>query len=114
MLALAAAAGAPGDRAGRREWGGFTGYFADPDGFRLGGRLEPRPIGVRAVPDAERGRPPVSVAVGAPAYQAAGPSGRGPRPTARQHAAMNADPEVMEFFPVRHGSRRQRRVVRPA
>ncbi len=43
MLAEAKKAGAtilkPGTEA---PWGGYTGYFADPDGFALGGRLEPR------------------------------------------------------------------------
>lgn len=35
VLALAARAGAdPVQPAVRRAWGGYTGYFADPDGFR--------------------------------------------------------------------------------
>lgn len=35
ILALAASIGAdPVGAAARRDWGGYTGYFADPDGFR--------------------------------------------------------------------------------
>lgn len=34
VLAEAAAAGAQVTKAERRHWGGYTGYFADPDGFR--------------------------------------------------------------------------------
>lgn len=34
VLAEAAAAGAHVTEAERRHWGGYTGYFADPDGFR--------------------------------------------------------------------------------
>jgi hypothetical protein len=35
ILALAASAGADPVSAGeRRDWGGYSGYFADPDGFR--------------------------------------------------------------------------------
>jgi catechol 2,3-dioxygenase-like lactoylglutathione lyase family enzyme len=35
ILALAASIGAdPVSGAERRDWGGYTGYFADPDGFR--------------------------------------------------------------------------------
>ncbi|RNL65203.1 glyoxalase [Nocardioides marmoriginsengisoli] len=35
ILALAASIGAdPVARGERRDWGGYTGYFADPDGFR--------------------------------------------------------------------------------
>ena len=36
-----------------REWGGFTGYFADPDGFRWEVAWNPGPIGLRAVPDTD-------------------------------------------------------------
>ncbi len=35
VLATARAAGSPDVQPGaRRDWGGYTGYFADPDGFR--------------------------------------------------------------------------------
>ena len=34
VLALASSLGAGTSRAEHREWGGYTGYFADPDGFR--------------------------------------------------------------------------------
>lgn len=35
VLATARAAGSPDVQDGtRRDWGGYTGYFADPDGFR--------------------------------------------------------------------------------
>lgn len=34
VLAEAAALGAPVTPAVRRDWGGYSGYFADPDGFR--------------------------------------------------------------------------------
>lgn len=35
ILVLAASIGAEGSaQATHREWGGYTGYFADPDGFR--------------------------------------------------------------------------------
>ncbi len=34
VLAEAAVLGAPVSPGRRREWGGYSGYFADPDGFR--------------------------------------------------------------------------------
>lgn len=34
MLAEAALLGAPVKPAVQREWGGYSGYFTDPDGFR--------------------------------------------------------------------------------
>lgn len=34
ILALVTALGMETGKAGHREWGGYTGYFADPDGFR--------------------------------------------------------------------------------
>ena len=34
ILALAAALGAEVSQGQHRDWGGYTGYFADPDGFR--------------------------------------------------------------------------------
>jgi catechol 2,3-dioxygenase-like lactoylglutathione lyase family enzyme len=52
VLADARAAGAPevGD-AVEREWGGYTGYFADPDGFRWEIAWNPGPIGQVVLPD---------------------------------------------------------------
>ena len=47
VLADAAAAGAEITRpAQRREWGGYSGYFADPDGFRWEVAYNPGPVGV--------------------------------------------------------------------
>ena len=51
VLALAEAAGAQVAGPVEREWGGFTGYFADPDGFRWEVAWNPGPIGLRVVPD---------------------------------------------------------------
>jgi predicted lactoylglutathione lyase len=34
ILALAASLGGEASAAEHRDWGGYTGYFADPDGFR--------------------------------------------------------------------------------
>ena len=34
-----------------REWGGYTGYFADPDGFRWEIAFNPGPIGQVVLPD---------------------------------------------------------------
>ena len=34
ILELAASLGAETSGAEKRDWGGYTGYFADPDGFR--------------------------------------------------------------------------------
>ena len=53
VLALAAAAGATVVLPVERDWGGFTGYFADPDGFRWEVAWNPGPIGVRVVPDTD-------------------------------------------------------------
>ncbi|MFL6176643.1 MAG: VOC family protein, partial [Ornithinibacter sp.] len=50
VLVLAAAAGAWVTGPVERDWGGFTGYFADPDGFRWEVAWNPGPIGVRVVP----------------------------------------------------------------
>lgn len=51
VLAEAAAAGAGrvGD-AQERAWGGYTGYFADPDGFRWEVAHNPGPIGQKVLP----------------------------------------------------------------
>ena len=53
VLDLAQAAGAPRWGPVDREWGGFTGYFADPDGFRWEVAWNPGPIGRRVVPDTD-------------------------------------------------------------
>ncbi|MBM6400744.1 VOC family protein [Phycicoccus sonneratiae] len=50
VLDLAAAAGADVGPATDREWGGYTGYFADPDGVRWEVAWNPGPIGLRVVP----------------------------------------------------------------
>jgi uncharacterized protein len=51
VLAEARAAGAyPVHAAQRREWGGWTGYFADPDGHRWEIATNPGPIGQRVLP----------------------------------------------------------------
>jgi len=51
ILELARAAGAdPVVTAERRDWGGYTGYFADPDGFRWEIAVNPGPIGVIVLP----------------------------------------------------------------
>ena len=53
VLGLAADAGAQVSGPVSREWGGFTGYFADPDGFRWEVAWNPGPIGRRVVPDTD-------------------------------------------------------------
>ena len=51
ILATARAAGAdPVGEAVEREWGGYTGYFADPDGFRWEIATNPGPIGQEVLP----------------------------------------------------------------
>ncbi len=51
VLATARRAGAASvGAAGEREWGGFTGYFADPDGFRWEIAWNPGPIGQSVLP----------------------------------------------------------------
>jgi catechol 2,3-dioxygenase-like lactoylglutathione lyase family enzyme len=52
VLDLARRAGADPVSAGeQREWGGYTGYFADPDGFRWEIAMNPGPIGEIVLPD---------------------------------------------------------------
>lgn len=46
VLRTAGAAGGTVDAAQEREWGGYSGYFADPDGFRWEVAFNPGPIGV--------------------------------------------------------------------
>ncbi len=53
VLARATAAGATVTGPVEREWGGYTGYFADPDGFRWEVAWNPGPIGLRVVPDTD-------------------------------------------------------------
>ncbi|NYG58246.1 hypothetical protein BJ980_001169 [Nocardioides daedukensis] len=51
VLDLARAAGAdPVETARQREWGGYTGYFADPDGFRWEIATNPGDIGQLVLP----------------------------------------------------------------
>ncbi|GAA5150744.1 VOC family protein [Nocardioides marinquilinus] len=51
VLAEAAAAGAEALGEGtERAWGGYTGYFADPDGFRWEVAFNPGPIGQKVLP----------------------------------------------------------------
>jgi catechol 2,3-dioxygenase-like lactoylglutathione lyase family enzyme len=51
ILALAASLGAEVKRGERRDWGGYTGYFADPDGFRWEIAVNPGEIGQLVLPD---------------------------------------------------------------
>jgi catechol 2,3-dioxygenase-like lactoylglutathione lyase family enzyme len=53
VLRIAEAAGAEVWGPSRRDWGGYTGYFADPDGFRWEVAWNPGPIGRRVVPDTD-------------------------------------------------------------
>ena len=50
ILQEAAALGAPVSSAQRRDWGGYTGYFADPDGFRWEIAVNPGPTGELVLP----------------------------------------------------------------
>lgn len=50
VLALARSLGAETTGPQRREWGGWTGYFADPDGFRWEVATNPGPIGELVLP----------------------------------------------------------------
>ncbi len=51
VLVEAGDAGASSVTAGReRAWGGYTGYFADPDGFTWEVAFNPGPIGVTVLP----------------------------------------------------------------
>ena len=51
VLATARAAGAdPVQDAVEREWGGYTGYFGDPDGYRWEIAFNPGPIGEVVLP----------------------------------------------------------------
>jgi uncharacterized protein len=51
VLAAARAAGADPVHAGQdRDWGGYTGYFGDPDGFRWEVAWNPGPVGDLVLP----------------------------------------------------------------
>jgi predicted lactoylglutathione lyase len=51
ILETARAAGAdPVHEAVEREWGGYTGYFGDPDGYRWEIATNPGPIGAKVLP----------------------------------------------------------------
>ena len=51
MLEQARAAGASQvGEASEREWGGYSGYFADPDGFRWEVAYNPQEIGQSVLP----------------------------------------------------------------
>ena len=50
ILALAASLGAESGTGQQREWGGYTGYFADPDGFRWEIATNPGEIGQLVLP----------------------------------------------------------------
>ena len=50
ILALATSLGAEASTATHREWGGYTGYFADPDGFRWEIATNPDEIGQLVLP----------------------------------------------------------------
>ncbi len=50
VLALARSLGAETSGPARREWGGWTGYFADPDGFRWEIAFNPDEIGQLVLP----------------------------------------------------------------
>jgi catechol 2,3-dioxygenase-like lactoylglutathione lyase family enzyme len=50
VLATARAAGATVAGAQTRDWGGYTGYFIDPDGFRWEVAFNPHPIGGVTLP----------------------------------------------------------------
>jgi uncharacterized protein len=51
VLATARAAGAdPVHEAVERDWGGYTGYFGDPDGYRWEIAFNPDPIGQVVLP----------------------------------------------------------------
>ena len=50
ILSLAASLGAEVSGGERRDWGGYTGYFADPDGFRWEIAVNPGEIGQLVLP----------------------------------------------------------------
>lgn len=50
VLKTARAAGATVHDAVQRDWGGYSGYFTDPDGFRWEVAFNPHPIGDMKIP----------------------------------------------------------------
>jgi uncharacterized glyoxalase superfamily protein PhnB len=50
VLELARAAGAEASPALQRDWGGYSGYFSDPDGFRWEVAVNPTPLGESLLP----------------------------------------------------------------
>jgi catechol 2,3-dioxygenase-like lactoylglutathione lyase family enzyme len=50
VLAVASAAGGSVKPAQRRDWGGYSGYFTDPDGFGWEVAYNPHPIGELRLP----------------------------------------------------------------
>lgn len=50
VLGLVASLGAEVSAATRREWGGYSGYFVDPDGFRWEVAMNPGPTGDYVLP----------------------------------------------------------------
>lgn len=50
VLAIAGKAGAKVHAAVQRDWGGYSGYFTDPDGFRWEVAFNPHPIGTMMLP----------------------------------------------------------------
>ena len=50
VLATAGKAGAKVHAAVQRDWGGYSGYFTDPDGFRWEVAFNPHPIGDVTLP----------------------------------------------------------------
>ncbi|WP_105565464.1 VOC family protein [Microbacterium halophytorum] len=50
VLALAESLGAETSAGQPREWGGYSGYFADPDGFRWEIAMNPGPTGDYVLP----------------------------------------------------------------
>ena len=64
VLDTARAAGAdPVGTAVEREWGGYTGYFADPDGYRWEVAENPGPIGQAVLPPPGAPRDPVPLSI---------------------------------------------------
>lgn len=51
VLALAESLGREASSAEERVWGGYTGYFADPDGVRWEIAYNPDPVGLSLLPE---------------------------------------------------------------
>jgi uncharacterized protein len=50
ILALARSLGAEASEGQQRDWGGYSGYFTDPDGFRWEIAMNPQDIGRSVLP----------------------------------------------------------------